>query len=140
VNSPTCTIVHTHNIVLYLYIYIVPLAVHTNQCERPREMRAIYLKYKTLTCHVFAFTCLIFTMHSKEIKKNTAYFSPLEYLLTLHSPSVPGRWTSPDPTDHRPQMTGKLLFDGKLQPPGSDSRWSWKQSASHDCSASDFPT
>jgi len=32
-------------IVLYLYIYIVLLAVHTNQkrfqCERPREKRAV---------------------------------------------------------------------------------------------------
>src|SRR6218665_1938974 len=42
--SPQLPHIVLYCIVLYLYIYIAPLAVHTNQkrfqCERPREKRA----------------------------------------------------------------------------------------------------
>jgi len=47
-------------IVLYLYIYIVLLAVHTNQkrfqCERPRKK--ILLRWKKLHCYNSAFLIL----------------------------------------------------------------------------------
>src|SRR6218665_769180 len=36
----------TNTIVLYLYIYKALLAVHTNQCGRPREKRAILRERK----------------------------------------------------------------------------------------------
>src|SRR6218665_1034432 len=51
-NNSLCSLVQREKsvIVLYLYIYVALLAVHTNQkrfqCERPREKRAVWRERK----------------------------------------------------------------------------------------------